>query len=264
MNFRLVWVCAMAAAAMPAYAQITTTLTPQTIAEFERYQAGVDSQIASQISGAQPFLWIQQRTEERRRAEAGEVVTHAFTGSNGLSVTGGLVHDWVGVVYLKGLRLDAVKQFLLDTERHPRAYSEVKAARTLSRSSDQSVTKLRMVKKKVLTVVLDAEYANQWQSPGPDKWAFSARSRKIEEVERSGGEEKILAAGTGYGFLWRMNSQWLLREDDGGVWAELRVVSLSRDAPHGLGWMIKPMIRDFPAEGITSTLRQTQQALMKR
>lgn len=246
------------------HAQFMTSLKPEALAEFRKYQANVDAEISLQTRGARRFLWVDQHSDAAARAKAGEVVTHAFTGANGLSVPGGLIHDWVGAVYVPGIKLAAARDFLIDSSRHTAAYSEVKAARDLSKTANTSVTKLRLVKKKVLTATLDIEYDNVWQSPAPGKWVFSARSRKVEEVEDAGTpKEKALAPDTGHGFLWRMNSHWMLREDTGGVWIELRSVSLSRDTPRGLGWAIKPLIRDFPAEGLTSTLRQTQQALSK-
>jgi hypothetical protein len=168
------------------------------------------------------------------------------------------------VIFLRGLPLETVRDFILSPERHRQAYSEVRSAKTLSRHGDQSITVMRMVKKKYLTVVLDIEYENRWQTLAPDKWVMRARSRKVTEIEDAGTPgEKALPVDTGYGFLWRMSSNWLLRQDREGVWAEFRVVSLSRDTPRGLGWIIRPLIREFPAEGITTTLQQTQQALRK-
>ncbi len=263
---RLPFLLASVLAVLPAgaFAQFTTELKPETVAAFQKYQANVDQELNLQTTGKRAFLWVDQRSDLKQRAKTGEVVTYAFTGKNGQSVPGGLIHDWIGVIYLDGVKLAAVRDFLLDTPRHARAYTEVKSAKQLSRNDNHSVTELRIVKKKVLTAVLDIQYENTWESPGPDKWAYRVRSRKVVEIDDAGmPKEKALPVDTGHGFVWRMNSDWLLRQDSGGTWVELRVVSLSRDTPRGLGWAIKPMIRDFPAEGITSTLRQTQAALKK-
>jgi hypothetical protein len=247
-----------------AFGQFGTSLKPETLADFKKYQENVDREITLQVRGERPFQWIQQHPDRAQKARLGEVVTHAFTGNNGQSVPGGLIHDWVGVIFLQGVQLEAVRDLILNTDRHSAAYAEAQWAKTLSRGGNQSVTAMRLVKKKILTVVLDIEYDNQWQSPAPDKWVMRARSRKVTEIDDPNTpEEKALPPDTGHGFLWRMNSNWLLRQDTDGVWAELRVVSLSRDTPFGLGWAIKPLIRDFPVEGINATLRQTQHALRK-
>lgn len=261
---RLAVLLCFAAPGQVLFGQFHTRLHPSTVDAFKAYQQNVDREIELQVRGDRPFQWIEQRADLARKARSGEVVTHAFTGANGQSLPDGLVHDWVGVIFLDGLKLEAVRDFILSTERQVGAYSELKSARTISRDATQSVTALRVLKKKYLTVVLDIEYENRWQTVAADKWVMWARSRKVNEIEDAGTpKEKALPVDTGHGFLWRMNSNWLLRQDKDGVWAELRVVSLSRDTPRGLGWIIKPLIRDFPAEGIEATLRQTKQALRK-
>jgi hypothetical protein len=245
-----------------AAAQFNTRLAAETLAEFDKYQTEVDQEWNLQIGGQRAFQWIQSQTEKAQAVRNGKVVTHAFTGKDGLSVKSGLIHDWVGAVFLPGQKLEGVRDFLLDTSRHTAAYPELRSAATLSRNGDRSVTRLRIVKKKIITAVLDIEYENNWRQPAPGKWAFAARSRKVQEVADSGtSKERMLPADTGHGFVWRMNSQWLLRQEPEGVMAELRVVSLSRDTPRGLGWIIRPLIRDFPAEGITSTLENTRRGV---
>jgi len=41
---------------------------------------------------------------------------------------------------------------------------------------------------------------------------------------------------------------------------ECRAISLTRDVPTGLGWLINPIIRDLPKESIENTLRETKAA----
>lgn len=245
-----------------AHGQLIGALKPETVREFDQYQAVIDEELSQRLHGLRPFLWIEEQPDKKRLAEQGQVLTYSLTGQDGRGVTGGLVHDWVGDMYLRGVKLEAVRKFLMDTDHHAGTYPEVKQSKVLSRDGNRAITKLRLVKKKVLTVVLDIEYRNEWQQPSPDKWTMSARSQKVVEVEDAGSsKEKALPPDTGHGFLWRMNSQWALRQDPGGVWVELRSVSLSRDTPHGLGWIIRPMIRNFPSEAIQSTLDATKRAV---
>ena len=42
-----------------------------------------------------------------------------------------------------------------------------------------------------------------------------------------------------------------------------RAISLSRDVPTGLGWIINPIIRSLPRESLSNTLRETRQALTR-
>ncbi len=251
MKFSCLFLC------VAVHAQIIVNLNPESVREFEGYQVMVDRELSERTHGQRPFLWIDEHPEDKRKAAGGEIVTLPLTGGGGRNVTDGLVHDWVGAMYLRGLKLDAVTRFLLDTEHHARVYPEVTRSSVLSRSANQKVTRLRIEKEKVFTVVLDIDYDNQWEELPPGRWTMSARSRNVTEIDQG----KSLPPGRGHGFLWAMNSQWSLREDAGGVWVELRTVSLSRDAPRGVGWLVRPVIRGFPGEAIASTMQATRTAV---
>ena len=44
---------------------------------------------------------------------------------------------------------------------------------------------------------------------------------------------------------------------------ECEAVSLTRDVPVGLGWLITPIIADLPREALEFTLRATRNALIE-
>ena len=71
----------------------------------------------------------------------------------------------------------------------------------------------------------------------------------------------MLPPDTGYGFLWRLYSYWKFQERDSGVYIECRAISLTRDVPLGLGWIIEPIIQKLPQESLIKTLEATRQAL---
>jgi len=47
------------------------------------------------------------------------------------------------------------------------------------------------------------------------------------------------------------------------VYAECRAISLTRDVPFGLGWIIEPIIQNLPRESLINTLEGTRQALRR-
>lgn len=88
---------------------------------------------------------------------------------------------------------------------------------------------------------------------------------RVAEVEDAGSpQEKVLPPDAGYGFLWRLYSYWRFEERESGVFVECRAISLSRDVPFGLGWMIEPIIRKLPEESLTKTLEDTRRALQTK
>ena len=50
-------------------------------------------------------------------------------------------------------------------------------------------------------------------------------------------------------------------ERDGGVYVQSEVVSLTRDIPAGLGWLIGPFVNSIPKETLTFTLEATRKAV---
>jgi len=71
----------------------------------------------------------------------------------------------------------------------------------------------------------------------------------------------VLLADTGHGFLLRRYSYWRFQEREGDVCVECRAISLTRDVPLGLGWIIGPIIQELPKESLLSTLEATRKAL---
>jgi hypothetical protein len=70
--------------------------------------------------------------------------------------------------------------------------------------------------------------------------------------------------GNDSGFLWRVNTYWRFQSADGGVYARCEAISLSRDVPFGLGWMLKGFLEGFPKESMMNMLRGTRDAMLKR
>lgn len=111
-------------------------------------------------------------------------------------------------------------------------------------------------------MVLDTDHDVHYSSVDEGRRCCRSRTTRIAEVEDAGTEkEKVLPPDTGYGFLWRLYSYWRFQERDGGVYVECRAISLTRDIPIGLGWMIEPIIRNLPKESLINTLKATRDAL---
>jgi len=148
---------------------------------------------------------------------------------------------------------------LKDYNRHKEYYApEVIDSRLLTESSGEMISFLRLRKKKVITVILDTEYRNRFVEMNPGAGYSMSHSTSVREVEKPGETgERILADGEGHGFLWRLHAYWIWQEAADGLWAECRAISLSRDVPSGLGWMVTPIIRGLPRDSLIATLRNT-------
>jgi hypothetical protein len=85
---------------------------------------------------------------------------------------------------------------------------------------------------------------------------------EVANADQPGEHEKPV--GHDGGFLWRLNSYWRFEERGEGVYVECESISLTRDIPVGLGWLIKPFIIDIPKESLQMTLGSTRSAVLAR
>jgi hypothetical protein len=75
--------------------------------------------------------------------------------------------------------------------------------------------------------------------------------------------ERQKPVGGGHGFLWRLNTYWRFAQRDGGTWVQCESITLTRDIPTGLGWLIGRFVTEIPKESLTFTLSTARKALVK-
>ena len=238
-------------------------LDPATLAAFDRYVERADARIEAQVTRGDGFL-VATTPKIRASLQAGRVLTEAKVGRGDLHVPSGLIHDWAGAVFLPGVSIGPVLDLLRDYERHPRIFRpEVIRAELLSHEGNDFRVRLRLVKVKAVTVVLDTEHTIHYERRDENRWWSRSRATRISEIESPGTpQEKALPPGTGRGFVWALRTWWTFQQLDGGVYVECEALSLSRDIPKGLAWLIEPIIRSFPRESLENTLRATRAAMV--
>ena len=242
-----------------------TSVRPETLSQFYEYIRKSEARTEREIRNPSLFLWSAQSPERLARVRKGEVVVEPASSSGQIEITGGLIHDWTGAVFIPEKTLAQVLTLVQDYDSHKRYYQpEVIDSRILSRSGNEYRVYLRLLKKKVLTVVLNTEHHVRYQPIGARKCYSRSYSTRIAEVENPGKPgEKERPPGRDHGFLWRLNSYWRFEEKDGGVFVECQAVSLTRDIPPGLGWLINPIVGSLPRESLVNTLRATRDALQQ-
>jgi hypothetical protein len=249
----------------PPRADVPPDLSPTTAQAFQRYVQGVEAAADARAKGARTFLWADDSSARLQRLRRGEVVTERAAGNKPVEVDGGLIHDWIGAVFIPGVTLDDTLALVQDYSRHKNIYPEVVDSEVVSRDGDHFVIFLRVKKKKVITAVLDTTHDAQFFRLDANRVHSRSRTTRIAEVENFGTpQERQLALGTGHGFMWFLNSYWRFAARDGGVYVECQAVSLSRGIPWGFGWLIGPIVNDLPRESLEGTLTATRAALVKR
>ena len=236
-----------------------------TLKSFESYIRTSESQTEQRLrSGA--FLWADEDAARLQRVRGGEIVIQPRTRDGHINVPDGLIHDWIGAVFIRGTTLAGVLACLQDYDSHKYSYkAEVLDSRLLNRNGDDFRVYLRLKKRKVLTVVLNTEHHVRYFRMNASRSYSRSYSTRIAEVEHAGEpSERERPPGRDHGFLWRLYSYWRFEERDGGVYVECRAISLTRDMPAALGWLIGPIVRGLPRESLAATLLQTRAAVLAR
>ena len=238
-------------------------LKPQTVGAFDEYISGAEAGMEQTLHGTSPFLWSDISSSRAELVRGGQVVVQFWTGQGPVKVSSGLIHDWIGAVFIPATNLKKTLALVQDYDNHKNIYKpDVIASTLISHQGNDFQIYLRLLKKKIMTVVLDTDHDVHYRSLDRTHWACCSYTTRIAEVENAGSsKEKVLPPDTGYGFLWRLYSYWRFQEREGGVSVECRAISLTRDVPLGLGWIIEPIIQKLPKESLITTLEATRQAL---
>ena len=172
----------LVAAALLAWPLYAGELKPQTLEAFDRYIRQTEQRLDARTT----FLWADESAARAQRVRQGQIAVEPFGPRPETSVPDGLVHDWVGSIFIPGATLAKTLAVMQDYD-HKEAYRpEVMASRTLSRNGNDFHVYMRLLKKKVITVVLDTEHDVHYFQVGPEKWRSISRTTRIAEVERPG------------------------------------------------------------------------------
>jgi hypothetical protein len=199
------------------------------------------------------------------RLRRGEIVVDRLRLDGSTDVPDGLLHHWIGVVFLPGVHVRDAVNLLQDYDRHSTLFQpNVVKSKTLERRGDTFKVFLRFSMKKMIAVTLDTENQAQFVNAGADRWYSTIHSTRIAEVVDAGTPtEHQEQPGHGHGFMWRLNTYWRFLERDGGTYIQCESLTLSRDVPFGLGWLIKPFVTEVPKESLNFTLGRVRGALAR-
>jgi len=238
-------------------------LKPQTVEAFDKYIREAEAGMEQTLDGTGSFLWSDATSERAQTVRAGKVEAQFWSGKGPVKVPNGLIHDWIAAAFIPATSIKKTLSVIQDYDNHKAIYKpEVIASKLISRQNNDFRIYIRLLKKKIMTVVLDTDHEVQYRAVDGRRWICRSNTTRIAEVQNAGTlKEQVLPPDSGYGFLWRLYSYWRFEERDGGVYVECRAISLTRDVPLGLGWVVAPIIQNLPKESLVSTLEATRKAL---
>jgi len=251
------------------------TLEPKTVEAFNHYVSATEARIDKEMARPGVFLYFDglaepQRAQTIASIHKGDIYmerleTHDVSGAT-IDAPDGLIHHWMGAVFIPGATLNHVLELVQDYDHHQDIYKpEVVRSRLIKHEGNDYQIFYRLVKKKVITVTLNTNHDVQYFPIDATHCRSRSVATRIAEVADAGQpDEHEKPVGQDGRFLWRLNSYWRFEEKDGGVYVESESISLTRDIPTGLGWMLRPFVTTIPRESLLMTLGSMRSAAEAR
>jgi hypothetical protein len=251
-------VCIKPASAIAAH------LKPETIQAWNAYIDDVDGQRQKQFSRGGALLWSDDSSDQMTRLRHGDIVVFPASSRVPIKIASGLIHDWIGAVFISGVTIDDVLRIVRSYGRYKDFYEPTVIDSKLINTSESTdrFSMLLSSKSTVAKTALDADFESSFTRLDDQRWYSITRSTRIQEVAEYGtASQHTLPEGEGKGLIWRLHSVARFEERDGGVYIEVEAIALSRDIPFSVRWLVASTVRRISMSSLRTSLRQTQAAV---
>ncbi len=233
-------------------------------AAFAEYVAVADTQFEGRLAGDSPFLWGKEDQTRAKALARGKIVVDPTPIPNMRETPGGLIHDWTAALLVPHADAERLVAVVAAYDTHADTYGPgVVRSRILERDGTQMRVAMRLLKKNLLTAVLETEHAVEFDRLDSQRWWGRTQSTSIREVVRVGKpDESLRPPGHDRGFLWRMVVYWRFADTAEGAVVEHRSISLTRSPPKGLRWVLRPVLHGLPRQSLANILSITSAAAL--
>jgi hypothetical protein len=242
-------------------------LEPVTSQAWEDYVKSATTQMEQRLNPGQSFLWADEEPDRLAKVRAGEIVVSQVGPQIPKKVPSGLIHDWVGAVFIPDVSINDAQQVLRDYPRYKDLYRPtVIDSKAIALGDNNDRFSMRLLNRSILLkTAFDAEYESSIVRVD-DRCAYTiARTTRVREIEDYGSNsQRVFDEGEGHGFILSLFAITRLMQRDGGVYVELEAIGLSRDIPASMRWLIEPVVRRISGSSLATSLEQTQKAVMVR
>ncbi|HEY7698336.1 MAG TPA: hypothetical protein VIE88_07960 [Vicinamibacteria bacterium] len=237
---------------------------PEGLRAWELYVARTEARIESELEDGSKFLVLdflepseRARCEEKLRKREICVLERETLSEEGkpIEAPGVLIHHWYGGIFLPGVNLGPVLDWVRTYEGRDKFYPDVEASRLIDRNGETYHVFLRLKRTKVQTVHYNTEHEVIYQSHGDKRASSRSVATRIRQIDDAGSaKERELPPDDDSGYLYRLQSYWRFEERDSGTYVECESVSLSRDTPQGTDWLVRKIIDSVPRESLENAL----------
>ena len=257
--------CAAAVLALLSMAS-AAELKEETVRDWDDYIQTVNSQMQKRTTSDAPFLWSDEVADRRDQLLADDIIVSPFDPQVPKRVTSGLIHHWIGAVFIPKIKMDDVLSVTRRYERYSEYFRPVVLdAKPICRAASEDRFSLLLMNKSVLKkTALDGEYQTRYFQLSTERSYSISYATRIQEIDGYGQPaERKLPDGAGSGYIWRITSLTRLEQRDGGVYLEIEAIVLSRDIPAAFRWFVAPIVRRVSRNSLLISLQQTKDAIAR-
>jgi hypothetical protein len=243
------------------------SLEPTTLMAWKEYVEAANMRMEQRLTPGKTFLWVDEVPDRLRSVRSGEIVVSAVGPHNPKRVPSGLIHDWVGAVFIAHVTLKDVLGVVSDYARYKDLYKPaVIDSKVIATGEARDRFWMLLLNRSLfLKTAFDADYESCYVHTDDRRGYSVSRTTRIQEIEEYGAPaQRTLHEGEGSGIIWRLFGITRYLERDGGVYIELEAIVLSRDIPASLRWLVDPIVRRVSRGSLSTSLRQTESAVRSR
>jgi hypothetical protein len=240
-------------------------LKPATLQAWNQYVEGADAAMRTRLDPGHQFLWTDESPDRSARLRRGEILVEPMIGPGVRRLPDGLIHHWVGALFIPGATLESVLAVAHDYDHYKEIYRPKVVDSKLLASEDgrQKYSILWLNNVLFVNAALKSEYEAHDFPVDQRRWYNIAHvTNAHQEVDSYGQkDERVLPPGQGNGFIWRLQSIVRYEERDGGVYVELEAIGLTRDIPASLRWLANPLVARLSRSTLATSLRRTREGV---
>ncbi len=240
------------------------TLKPETKEAWDAYLHAANDAMQARLQPGAHFLWLDEEPDRREEVRTNGPYIAPMSRDIPRKVPHGLIHDWLGAGFIPDAKIEDILMVVRDYDHYKNMYRPGVIEST-SRGTDgvKDLFSMRLVNKSVVAkTALDAECEVSYIRVDDQHWYGFSNTTRIVEVDKFGTpEQRTLPEDQGTGLIWRLSSITRLEERDGGVYAELEALALSRDIPAAFRLFATPIVRRVSRDSLATSLHQTKAAI---
>jgi hypothetical protein len=231
-----------------------TRLQPEAASAWNGYVRATETRIMRELKSPNGFLaldFAHDTASARHTLLSGDLVIEPMSGP-ALDAPSARVEHWRGAVFIPGSSATRIVDAL---EQGPPPSEDILRSAVVDRGPGWMEVSMRLRRKAVLTVVYDTKHIVTFTRVSASRATSTSTAIRIVEVaDPDTPQEHVVPAVEDRGFLWRLNAYWRYQDVAGGVIVECESMTLSRDAPFVVRFLVNPIVERTARESMMRTL----------